>query len=435
MSISRKLHIGMSLAPTWLSGAAWHRPDSGIENLFSREFYIDIAKRAEAVHLDFVFRPDTLFLTPDMLHSGPGFSSLDPMLLLAAIAGETSRIGLLSTASTTFSSPYVVARQIQSLHWLSNGRAGWNIVTALEGNDNFGMSEMPTAQERYARAAEFTEVVQALWKSYPAEALKIDREEGRYADAALVKPIDHRGAHFQVRGPLNLPAFPGSQIPLVQAGASTEGRDFAASVADAVFASTPDMQAALDLRRDLRARAQQHGRNAQDVRLLPGLSLYLADSRKEATDLFTETHAKMDKARKLASVREMIGLDLSDWPSGKPVTLNDLPEPPQKPRSRTHADLLRRLIEREAPTVEALFTRPEAIGSAHWLVIGTVEDAFAAICEWAEAGAIDGFVALPGGSVSSMHLVLEKLIPRLVDAGLFRSAYAGHTFAEHLMEE
>lgn len=438
MSMSRKLHkklhIGMSLAPTWLSGAAWHRPDSDIENLFSRDFYVDIARRSEAAHLDFVFRPDTLFLTRDMLETGPGFTSLDPTVLLAAIASETSRIGLVSTASTTFLPPYMVARQIQSLNWLSKGRVGWNIVTALEGHDNFGMSEMPSSDERYARAAEFTQVVRALWDSYPGDALQMDRASGRFADTAKINPVNHAGAHFSVRGPLNLPSFGGSKIPLIQAGASPVGRDFAASVADAVFASAPDKEAASELRQDLQKRAQAHGRKADDISLLPGLSLYLANSRKEAHGLFAETHARMDRSRKFASIREMIGLDLSDWPQGRPVTLSDLPSPPQSPRSRTHADLLRRLIARDAPTVDELLTRPEAIGSAHWQVIGTVEDAFDAIRDWTLAGAIDGFVALPGGSVSCMHLVLEKLIPRLADAGLFRKTYSGQTFADHLAE-
>src|SRR5256885_5152769 len=83
--------------------------------------------------------------------------------------------------STTFFPPYAVARQLQSLHWISNGRAGWNIVTALQGHENFGLQAMPDADERYARAAEFTDVVRRLWASFPNEALKIDRDSGRYA--------------------------------------------------------------------------------------------------------------------------------------------------------------------------------------------------------------------------------------------------------------
>ncbi|MCA1865265.1 NtaA/DmoA family FMN-dependent monooxygenase [Agrobacterium genomosp. 3] len=433
MSVAAKLHVGMSLAPTWLSGEAWRRADSDIGGVFSSDYFVDLAQRAEAAYVDFVFRPDTLFLRTEGLETGGGFASMDPTMLLAAIARETSRVGLLSTVSTTFLPPYVVARQIQSLNWLSNGRAGWNIVTALEGHENFGLKQMPSPQGRYERAAEFTQVVRQLWASFPNEALKLDRESGRFADSSLVRPVAHEGPHFSVKGPLNLPAH-ASRIPLVQAGASPEGRDFASSVADAVFASTPDMQAAIELRADLRRRAEGHGRRADEVKLMPGLSLYLASSRKEALELFAETHARANRARAFASIRDMTGLDLSEWPLTRIVTASDLPLPPETPRSRTHANLLRRLIERETLSVADLLQRPEVMGSGHWQIIGTVEDAFETIREWAQASAIDGFVAVPGGSVASMRLVLEQLLPRLGDAGLFRTGYSGHTFADHLAE-
>ncbi|MEF2072684.1 NtaA/DmoA family FMN-dependent monooxygenase [Consotaella aegiceratis] len=432
--MAKRLHIGMSLAPTWLSGDAWRRTDSAIEDLYGSAFAIDVARRAEAAKLDFVFRPDTLYLNEAMLENGPGFGSLDPTVLLASIAHATSHIGLLSTVSTTFYPPYVVARQIQSLNWISRGRAGWNIVTALDGNENFGLEAMPSADDRYARAAEFTEVVRRLWASYPAEALKLDRATGRYADPAQVRAIDHRGQHFQVRGPLNLPAFGETSIPLIQAGASPQGRHFASAIADAIFASTPDKEAAMELRQDLRERAANHGRSPDDIRLLPGLSLYLAPSRAEARALFNETHARLAPARKLASIRQMVGLDLAGWPVDRRITADDLPELPANVRSRTHSDLLRRLILREQPTVADLLDRPEVIGSAHWQVIGTVDDAVEAIRDWTDAGAIDGFVALPGGSVGSMRLALDEMIPRLAEAGLFRSDYAGATFADHLRE-
>jgi alkanesulfonate monooxygenase SsuD/methylene tetrahydromethanopterin reductase-like flavin-dependent oxidoreductase (luciferase family) len=167
---------------------------------------------------------------------------------------------------------------------------------------------------------------------------------------------------------------------------------------------------------------------------MPGLSLYLADSGKEALELFAETHARANRGRAFASIRDMTGLDLSDWPLQRVVTASDLPPPPETPRSRTHANLLRRLIERETLSVADLLRRPEVMGSGHWQIIGTVDDAFETIREWAAAGAIDGFVAVPGGSVASMRLVLERLLPKLADAGLFRTAYSGRTFAEHLAE-
>ncbi len=165
---------------------------------------------------------------------------------------------------------------------------------------------------------------------------------------------------------------------------------------------------------------------------MPGLSLYLADTKNEALELFAKTHARANHGRIFASIQNLTGLDLSDWSLTRIVTPSDLPPPPETPRSRTHANLLRRLIERETLSVAELLRRPEVMGSGHWQIIGTVEDAFESIREWVAAGAIDGFVAVPGGSVASMRLVLERLLPRLGDAGLFRTAYSGSTFADHL---
>lgn len=432
MDTEKRLCIGLSLAVTWLTGDGWRRPGSGVEHIHSSGFYLDIARKAERAKLDFLFRPDALFLDPQALERSPGFSSLDPTVLLASIARETSRIGLVTTASTSFNPPYAVARQLQSLSWVSDGRAGWNIVTSLDGSRNFGEAGMPSSQQRYEKALEFTETVLGLWQSYPHEALLVGRASGRFADAGRIAPIEHAGRFFQVQGPLNTPAHPSGRLPLFQAGASPWGRDFAARVADAVFAASPDIAAGVELRHDLRARAAGHGRRADAIRVLPGLSLYLGESADEAHDLYRQTHARQDRARRLAQLRDTFGLDLAALAPDQRVTADMLPGAERPVRSQTHADLLRRLIEHERPTVEALLARPEVAGSAHWIVVGTAEDALREILARTEAGALDGFIALPGGSIRSLDLCLDELVPRLAERGLFRREYAGTTLRDHL---
>lgn len=432
MNIEKPLCIGLALACSWLTRSGWRRSDSAIEEIFFTDLYTDMARKAEQAKLDFLFRPDTLFLAPEAVAREPGFSSLDPFILLSALARETQHIGLVATASTTFLPPYVVARQLQSLNWISRGRAGWNVVTAIDGNQNFGESEMMPSQARYQKAQEFTDLVRQLWQSYPAEALLNDRETGRFADIDKIHPVDHQGDFFSVKGPLNLPAYPKSDIPLFQAGASESGRQFAARIADAIFAATPDMQAGVELREDLRRRAEAQGRSPDSVKVLPGLSLYLAPTRAEAQTLFQETHADQTTARKLAYLQTHLGVDLSDHPMDKPVTADLLPESTGQVRSQTHTDLLRRLITRESPVLAALLQRPEVIGSAHWLVVGTPEDALKEIMLRAEAGAADGFIAVPGGSMASADLFFEALMPMLSDKGLFRKEYSGNTLQDHL---
>ncbi|MEC5342582.1 NtaA/DmoA family FMN-dependent monooxygenase [Brenneria populi] len=432
MAANRPLCIGMSIAVTWLTGNGWRRADSRVEDIYSPDFYIDLAKRAENAKLDFLFRPDTLFIDPQSAARSPSFSSLDPSVLLAAIAGETRRIGLVSTASTTFYPPYIVARQIQSLNWISRGRAGWNVVTALDGQRNFGLDSMPPSRERYEKALEFTDVVRRLWQSYPHDALAIDRCKGEYAQADRLRPIGHRGRFFSVEGPLNVPDAGSGAIPLFQAGASDWGRDFAARIADGVFAATPDSAAGVELRADLRRRAQAHGRRPDAIRLLPGLSLYLGKNRREARELYQETHANLALERRYAGIREMLGVDLSRLPPDQPITARMLPAPLARTRSQTHADLLRRLILRERLTVGELLQRPEVIGSAHWLVVGTAEDALREIIARTQAGAADGFIALPGGSPASLDCFFDDLLPLLVEQGLFRRDYDGATLRQHL---
>lgn len=424
----------MSVAPTWLSGEGWRHADSGIEGLYSSDLALDVARQAEARHLDFVFRPDASFLPMPVMAQSFGFSSLDPTLLLASIARETRRIGLLTTISTTFGHPYHAARQLMSLHWLSQGRAGWNAVTALQGNENFGLPEMPSSESRYARAAEFTEVVRRLWASFPSEALLVDRATGHYADTDLILPIDHQGPQFQVKGPMNLPQYPGPDIPLMQAGGSSLGVDFAGQVADMVFGMTPDMSTAQEMRRQLSERALAHGRQPRDLRLLPGLSLYLGETRDEARELFLATHARVSRAQRLAYAQAFLGLDLRDWPRDRPITLADLPVGHTSTRCATQCEAVRRIIRHLRPTTDELLARPEILASVHWQVIGTVDDAVAEITEWFRAGAIDGFIAVPGGSRRSLDLLLAALIPRLVQEGLFRARYTADTLRGHLDE-
>lgn len=428
MARDRDLFIGFSLTATWNrkgepEGAAEFSPEED-----GSDFYVGIAKRAEQAQLDFVFKPDTLFYNPGMARGAParGPFGIDPTIMLTAIARETRKIGLVTTASTTFNPPYVIARQLQSLHWISQGRAGWNIVTSIEGAGNFGNAPMPSSEERYRKAAEFTDLVRALWDSHPGAA------SGDDGPARAPKPVNHVGEFFHVDGPLNVPAHPAGPMPLFQAGASDVGREFAASVADAIFAATPDAAAGIELCADLRRRAEGRGRPADAVRVLPGLHFFLGRTREEAQALHRETHAHIGLEQRLSSLHSAVGLDLTGVPPDTKVTPDMLPASDQPVRSRTHADLLRTYIAREEPTVSELLERPEVIASAHWVSVGTVEDVVDDIITWHDAKAMDGFIALPGGNFRCVEMFFDELMPMLVEKGRFRKAYTGSTLKEHL---
>ncbi|MBD2845016.1 NtaA/DmoA family FMN-dependent monooxygenase [Paenibacillus sp. IB182496] len=428
----RPLCIGLSLSATWMKGDGWRRQDSKAEQLNSSDFYIGLAQKAERAKLDFVFKPDALYVNVEALERSPGFGGLDPTLLLTSLAHATSRIGLITTVSSTFLPPYLVARQLQSLHWISDGRAGWNVVTALGGAENFTAAGMPSSEERYARAEEFAELVMELWESFPHDALRIDRATGRFADSQRVRPVSHEGTFFHVKGPLNIPAHPAGPLPVLQAGASENGRRFAAAYADAVFAAAPEAAAAIELRDDLRRRAVALGRAPDAVRVLPGLYFFLAPTREEARAQYAEAHTHVSAERRHAAIEAALGLNLRGLDPAEPVTAELLPDPALPVRDRTYTAALRALIVSRQPTVAELLERPEVIGSLHWVVIGTPADVLRQIVDWHEAGAMDGFIALPGGSLQSLDLLLEELVPMLAELGLYRREYAGATLREHL---
>lgn len=410
---------GLSLASTWLSGSAWRRADSQVERHHDVDLYVELAQRAEQACLDFVFRPDTVFLDPSSQAQGPGTSALDPTLLLSCVARATQHIGVVTTISTSFQDPFHIARSLESLQIISGGRAAWNLVTGLEGQGNFGHRPFLEAGVRYQQAEESLQVVQALLQSYPADALRLDRDSGLYADTQAIRPIDHQGEYFQVRGALTLPVGRFGRVPIFQAGASDEGRSFAARYADAVFAATPTLEAASELRAGLRQLAEQAGRSPVDVRVLPGLSLYLATTRDEAQDLFVQSHLHLGRPQRLAKLASILGIAVDHLPTERRLGPEDFPMPTQPVRSRTHADLLRRRIANDRPTLNVLLDLPEVVSSAHWQVVGTPADAVEQILAWRAAEAMDGFIALPGGSLGSLDVFLDQVVPALqVEGGL-----------------
>ncbi|WP_404805891.1 NtaA/DmoA family FMN-dependent monooxygenase [Lysinibacillus capsici] len=420
MAMKRHLIIGMHLAVYGNHGKQGALIDE----------HIAFAQRAEVAKLDFVFKADYLIAHPELMAKMKGTVGLDPSFLMAMVARETKQIGLVTTISTSFTPPYLIARQLQSLNWISEGRVGWNIVTSIDGAYNFSNEPMPSSEERYAKAAECTGVVKQLWHSHPYEILVMDGNLEKIKE--LVKPIEHEGEFFHIRGPLNLPMHPAGEIPLFQAGASDVGRQFAATVSNAIFAATPTMEVGIEMRNDLRQQAIEVGRSADDIRLLPGLYFFIGDTYEEALEMHRQAHAHLTLERRYRALESLIDLDVRHLALEDQVTVDMLPSKDQQVRSKTHADLVRRYIINNEPTVAVLLARPEVIGSAHLVAIGTPQDIVDQIVTFYEEGALDGFIAIPGGPAKSLDLFFSNVIPMLVERGLFRAEYEGSTLRSHL---
>ncbi|UIY26757.1 NtaA/DmoA family FMN-dependent monooxygenase (plasmid) [Rhizobium leguminosarum] len=237
-----KIKLGAFLLFTGHHVAAWRHPQASVGTDF--EDYFELAKLAEAAKFDAIFFADGVAARLKDVEAASrkahsGVYPFEPITLLSALSSVTSNIGLIATASTSFSDPYNLARQFGSLDRLSGGRAGWNLVTSSdpEAAYNFGHEAQILHADRYDRAEEFADVVLGLWDSWDDDAFIRDRESGRYFDPVRLHRLNHKGRHFKVRGPLNIPRSPQGRPVLVQAGASGPGKELAARTAEAIFAA------------------------------------------------------------------------------------------------------------------------------------------------------------------------------------------------------
>lgn len=426
----RRLHLGVSISSAWTGGTAWRRPDSRVEDLNGAGLFIDIARAAEGARLDFVFRADGVVLDREKLDRHPG-GLLDPVPILAALASVTTRIGLVGTASTSFEEPYNLARAFGTLDLVSDGRAGWNIVTSQQGERNFGQDAIAGHEDRYARASEFVDVVRGLWASWPRESIVVDRASGRYADTDRIRSIDHHGRFFDVEGPLNVPTSRQGAPVLFQAGASDRGRDFAARYADAIFAAAPDDEGAAELTADLRRRAAALGRDRAPL-VLPGAHLYLGETEQEARALYREIRADDDIADGYERLARTFGVDFRPFALDEPLPAGTLPPIASLRTSQTHAERFRRLFEDDRLTLRRVIEDHVLTGAGHWRIVGTAEQAADAIAARFHAHADDGNVFIPGEYPETFRLFFEQVVPILQDRGAYPREYAGATLREHL---
>ena len=402
--------------------AAWRHPQTDLESNPFKVFQQQV-RNAERACLDAVFFADSLALTG-------GVPSLEPLTLLSALAASTERIGLIGTATTTYNEPYTVARQFASLDQISDGRAGWNLVTSDNAAEaaNFGREQHVAHAARYERAREFHQVVTGLWDSWDADAFINDKQGARLFDPAKLHKLNHRGDHFGVAGPLNVARSPQGRPVVVQAGGSEAGRDLAAATAEVVFTAQPTLAKAQDFYRDIKRRVVAHGRAPESLKIMPGLFAVVGRTQSEADDKFALLQSLIEPKAGLALLGRMIGnFDLSSYPLDGP--LPDLPQTQDGQRSRQQ--LLTDLAQGENLTIRQLYERI-AGGRGHFTVVGTAEVVADQMQAWFEQEAADGFnfmaPSLPGGLDDFLALV----VPELQRRGLFRTAYQGSTLREHL---
>jgi FMN-dependent oxidoreductase (nitrilotriacetate monooxygenase family) len=429
--MTRQMHLNLFIQSRGHHEASWRHPKSSPLPLTDIRYYRDLVQRAEAGRFDSIFLADQLALDGDIERAGRSW--LEPITVLAALATGTSKVGLIATASTTYTEPFNLARQFASIDHMSGGRAGWNIVTSwlAAAARNYGGDRQVTHADRYARGEEFVQVVKALWDSWADDAVLDDREGGQYARADRIRPINHEGEHYKVAGPLNIPRSPQGRPVFVQAGSSDTGRRFAARHAEAVFTAQMEKATAQAFYTDLKALAVAEGRAVDQVLILPGLSPLIAGTEAEAQRQARELNDLTDPevGRKRLSGR-FGGHDFSHLPLDKPLSPEDFPDPSTVEAARSRTEVIVGLVKREKPTLRQLLAYL-AGARGHYTTAGTPEQIADLMESWFADGAADGFNVMPPVLPTMLDVFVTEVIPLLQKRGLFRTEYEGDTLRDH----
>ncbi len=428
----KKMHINLFINSRGHHEAAWRHPKASPLPLTDIAYTVELAQKAEAGLLDSIFLADVLGLWNDV--RATPFNWLEPITTLAATAMATSRVGMIATASTTYTEPYNLARQFASLDHISQGRIGWNIVTTWtpQAGANYGTVGQIAHTERYTRAEEYMKVVLGLWDSWADDAVHDDRAGGLYADPARVRPIDHKGDYYDVAGPLNMPRSPQGRPVFVQAGSSESGRNFAARHAEAVFTAHMEKATAKDFYVDLKGRLAGEGRKPEDVVILPGFSPIIGSTEAEAEKYGQDLNDLADPEIGLTRLSSRFGgHDFTHLPMDKTLSPEDFPDPDTVEAARSRTEIIIGFVRNEKPTMRQLLSKL-AGARGHFTFAGTPEQVADLMQEWIDDGAADGFNLMPPVLPHMLDVFIAEVIPILQKRGLFRTEYEGPTLRDQL---
>lgn len=424
----RKMLIGMQFGNGYGSQVtAWRAPNVDPRNYTNVDALVRYAQAAERGKLQFLFLPDTPALSSDLTHEAPQMT-LDPLLTLAAVARGTERIGLVSTASTTFMEPYNIARQFKALDVMSHGRAGWNPATTSDPNAaaNFGatIAERPV---RYQRAHETIQIVQALWGSWEQDAWITDLAKGHYADTSKISPINLSGEFVASRGPLPIPPSEQGQPVLFSAGGGEYGLSIAGRYASGVIGSTFSIEDARAQRDAAREAARAAGRDPDEIKFFAGIMPAIGPTVREAVERRMQLGKDTFPAR-VPYLGQMLSIRLAPEQIDQALTPEQLasarPSPfdPRAPRALE--------IAREGWTIREILGH--GVIDYHPTPVGPANVTADHMTEWFESGAVDGFWFSPDIYEDGIDTFVDEVVPILQERGLFHTDYEDTTLRDHL---
>lgn len=419
-------------------GWAWRSPRSRIEDLWGLDLPLYVTQECEKAKFDAIILGNWLHPETGAFGQRPFTGGYEPFTLLGALAARTDKIGLVATSSTSFEHPYNAARFLTMLDWLSRGRVGWNVVTSADGEQHYGI-ELPPKEERYRRAEEYMQVCNGLWDAWDDDAVVNDRASGYWARPNRIHPIDHKGRYYKAKGQLFMHRSPQGRPVIVQAGQSSDGRDFAARNAEVVFTAQTDIGAAQAFRRDLRDRAAAAGRSPDSIKVLPGLAPIVAETAEQARAFEAQLNEWMPLNLGVERMQDILQAELGDLDPDQPIPAERLVSPDDvariektvPPASVSRYRNFYDMAIKEKMTLRELAARGDR-ANGHNAPIGSANQIADLMQEWYEAEACDGFV-LSAAAVPEAHdAICRLLIPELQRRGLARTEYEGTTLRDHL---
>jgi len=420
----RQMHLGVFVLGTGNHQAGW-RYEGAFTSHMELPAMQEIARITERGKFDLLFISDAMVMDPT---DHPSFMCrFEPTTLISVLSQHTTHIGLGATLSTSFSEPFNVARIFGSIDHLSGGRAAWNVVTSSNTKAalNFNLDEHLDHELRYARAEEFVDVVRGLWDCWEDGAIVADKTTGRFIDPDKIRPLDHKGRFFKVKGPVNMARSPQGHPVIIQAGGSPSGLELAARTADVVFSVVQELEPAKKAYADLKARMAKFGRAPHEISVLPGVMPIVGASEAEAREKLATLQSWITPSNALTLVASRIGYDVSGYDLDGPV-----PPPPPFEGSRTFTSVLYERARRDGMTLRDLYNLTAA-ARGHWVVCGTPRTIADTLQEWFEGGAADGFNILPAYFPGGFAGFVDLVVPELQRRGLFRHEYEGRTLRDH----
>jgi FMN-dependent oxidoreductase (nitrilotriacetate monooxygenase family) len=432
MTAKRRMNLVAYLktGPTANHPGGWRHPEADLHDIFEPTRYEHLARVLENARFDAGFFADTFGL-PDLhrggyetyLGLGGQITYLDPMAVLPLMARVTSHVGLGATLSTTFNTPYYLARTLASLDLLSKGRICWNVVTSATDMEalNFGEDGIAPKDQRYDRGDEVLEACCALWEGWQPDTLVLDQASGQFADPSKVRRANYTGKYVRTRGPLSIPRSPQVRPVFLQAGASPRGREFAARWAEAIFCTPHSKADGQAFYADIKQRMQPYGRPPGDCAVLPSIAVVLGETDSIAREKADYLNSLIDPELVLATNSQMLGVDLSRHDTEADV----LAAAGNQGIQGSH-DRVAQLARAESITFAAAARRHRN------LLVGTAASIADQMEDWFIDGAADGFILWPTVFPRMFEDFGRLVVPELQRRGLFRTEYSGATLRENL---